>query len=117
MILNEWNVYQPDVFFFKSCWTEILGEQWIEAAPNFVVEILSESSAELDRGLKRKTYARSGVSELWLVDPEAKSIQIFEFGLGRSPDQAAHVHSGDAKFTSSMFPGLLFSCEEILRDI
>src|SRR5688572_23711428 len=41
--LTELNVYQPDVLFFRHGHNAILGERCIEGAPDFVVEILSES--------------------------------------------------------------------------
>lgn len=115
VILTETNVYQPDVLFFKNSRKGILGERFIEGAPDFVVEILSESTARLDRDLKRKVYAREGVKELWFVDPEQKRIEIFNFSA--SVSQPTHIHSGEAKFTSVTFPGLTFSCAEIFRDI
>lgn len=112
--LTEINVYQPDVFFFSHSRKKILGERCIEGAPDFVVEILSESTAHLDRGHKRKIYARTGVKELWHVDPELKQVEVFH--LKESVDAPA-TYSDKEKFTSKFFPGLKFSCAEIFRGI
>ena len=38
-------------------------------APDFVLEVASESTYRSDLGSKRATYARIGVSEYWLYDP------------------------------------------------
>jgi Uma2 family endonuclease len=46
-------------------------------APNFVVEVLSDTTARLDRNMKRKVYAATGVEELWLGDPRARTIEVF----------------------------------------
>ena len=46
-------------------------------APDWVCEVLSPSSSKLDRGPKRRIYARERVSYLWLVDPETKTLEAF----------------------------------------
>ena len=50
--------------------------QNVRGAPDLVIEILSPSTAEKDRGYKRTLYAKHGVAEYWLVDPVAETIQI-----------------------------------------
>jgi Uma2 family endonuclease len=42
-----------------------------------VVEIISPSTSAFDRVTKRNVYARFGVPEYWLVDPEANTVTIF----------------------------------------
>lgn len=112
--LDEVNVYQPDVFFFKHTSAAKRGERCIEGAPDFVVEILSDSTADLDR-LKRKIYARHGVHELWIVDAEEKQVAVFN--LAKSAETPAGIYSGADTFTSSTFQGLTFACEEVFRGI
>lgn len=41
----------------------------ISGAPDLVIEILSASTARYDRGPKLRAYERTGVREVWLVDP------------------------------------------------
>jgi Uma2 family endonuclease len=115
VVLSETNVYQPDVLFFSNNRKKILGERCIEGAPDFVVEILSGSTAHLDRGHKRKIYARTGVKELWFVDPNLKEIEVFD--LKRSPDTPSATFSSTDKFTSALFPGLKFAGTEIFRGV
>jgi Uma2 family endonuclease len=45
----------------------IIGEKNIQAAPDLVIEILSESTAYRDLVQKKKLYARFGVKEFWIV--------------------------------------------------
>ncbi|MDX2201351.1 MAG: Uma2 family endonuclease [Hyphomicrobiaceae bacterium] len=52
-------------------------EAWFSLAPDWVCEILSPSTAQLDRTAKREIYAAHGVSHLWLVDPESRFIEAF----------------------------------------
>ncbi len=47
-------------------------------APDWVCEVLSPSTRKLDLGCKRATYARDGVGFIWLVDPDARSLEAFE---------------------------------------
>ncbi len=54
----------PDVAFF-------------EMAPDFCCEILSPSTARLDRIRKLPIYADYGVGHVWLVDPLAQSLEVF----------------------------------------
>lgn len=46
--------------------------------PDWVCEVLSPSTRALDLGGKRSVYAREGVAYLWLVDPDARSLEAFE---------------------------------------
>lgn len=45
--------------------------------PDWVCEVLSPGTAKLDRGPKRRLYAREHVAHLWLVDPETKTLEAF----------------------------------------
>ncbi|MEM4204768.1 MAG: Uma2 family endonuclease, partial [Candidatus Methanomethylicaceae archaeon] len=46
-------------------------------APDFVVEVVSASTAAVDRGIKLLDYALHGVGEYWIVDPEAESLEQY----------------------------------------
>ncbi|MBS2018777.1 MAG: Uma2 family endonuclease [Deltaproteobacteria bacterium] len=49
-------------------------------APDWVCEVLSPSTASLDRGEKLKVYAAHGVSHVWFVDPEARTLEVLAHG-------------------------------------
>lgn len=51
---------------------------WFELAPDWVCEILSPSTARLDRVSKLPLYARAGVGHAWLVDPELRTLEVYE---------------------------------------
>jgi Uma2 family endonuclease len=46
----------------------------VEGAPTLAVEILSPSTAVVDRTRKRELYARYGVPYLWFVDPDTREL-------------------------------------------
>ena len=66
---------QPDLLFVSNERANILGDQ-VEGAPDLVVEILSPSNTRSDLEAKLSDYATLGVSECWLVSPEARSVEI-----------------------------------------
>jgi Uma2 family endonuclease len=49
-----------------------------------VVEVISPSNAVYDRQTKADTYRAMGVRELWLIDPEAKEVEVRYFESGRT---------------------------------
>lgn len=76
--LSETETYQPDIIFISKERLNIIGEKKIEAAPDLVIEILSESTAYYDLKHKKRIYESSGVKEYWIVDPMEKSIEVYE---------------------------------------
>jgi Uma2 family endonuclease len=51
---------------------------YFELPPDWVCEVLSPSTAALDRGDKLKVYAEFDVKHVWLVDPDAQTLEILE---------------------------------------
>jgi Uma2 family endonuclease len=72
------NDYEPDICFFKSETADkFTSEQMLFPAPDFVVEILSDTTEKIDRGIKFIDYAAHGVSEYWIVDAAKKTIEKY----------------------------------------
>lgn len=72
------NDYEPDVCFFGSAKAgEFKRGQMKFPAPDLVVEVLSESTAERDRTTKFDDYAAHGVTEYWIVDPESETVEQY----------------------------------------
>jgi Uma2 family endonuclease len=76
--LSEVDTFQPDILFISKERLNIIGEKKIEAAPDLVIEILSESTAYYDLKYKKRVYESSGVKEYWIVDPMDKGIEVYE---------------------------------------
>lgn len=101
--LAEDTVLQPDLIFISNARAGIILENYIDGAPDLVVEILSLSTAAYDRAAKLALYAEAGVPWVWLVDPQAKRVEILKIE-GRK----YIVHSilaAHQVLTSSLFPG------------
>ena len=45
-------------------------------APDMVIEILSPSTARMDKFIKFRLYQKAGVREYWIVDPDTKTVQV-----------------------------------------
>ena len=62
---------------------ELPDTAYFTLAPDWVCEVLSASTRRLDLHEKRPVYAREGVVYLWLVDPEARTLEAFELREGQ----------------------------------
>lgn len=78
MISLTRNDYEPDVCFFGSEKAKnFTTKQMKFPAPDFVVEVLSDSTAKNDRETKFQDYAAHGVAEYWIVDAEKQSVDQY----------------------------------------
>jgi Uma2 family endonuclease len=71
-------------------------------APDFVIEILSASTAGYDRERKREINAQAGVRKLWLIDPYGPTGTRF---CQRRGDALAEVKPVDGIIRSTAVPG------------
>jgi Uma2 family endonuclease len=104
--LGEHDVLCPDLSFFVEASLHLLSDRGAEGAPDLVIEVLSPSTARRDRKVKREIYARHGVKELWLVHPDAQTIEVFDFS--RHPDEPVSVleNGTHPAIATPLLPGL-----------
>lgn len=82
VVLANHSVVQPDGIYVTAERLGIVGAR-VEGAPDLVIEVVSPGSERSDRGEKLALYARTGIREYWLIDPEARSIEILVNDSGR----------------------------------
>ncbi|MBI4500190.1 MAG: Uma2 family endonuclease [Gemmatimonadetes bacterium] len=83
---------QPDVLFVRTERLNIVREDTIQGAPDLVIEILSPSTARRDRSIKLQLYRRQGVAEYWIVDTDARQVEVWRLADGASePDRYTDV--------------------------
>ena len=112
VVLSPEDVLQPDILFIAKDRLGIIGEKNIQGAPDLVIEILSPATAERDRGLKRRIYARYGVKEYWLVDADRETIEVLE--PGKADLESTGVYGKKTGVKSNLLPGLSFTPEQVL---
>jgi len=112
VILSDFDVLEPDLLIVLNENREIL-KTWVEGTPDLVVEILSSTTAKRDRGLKLKVYARHGVKEYWIVDPDPSAIEVYR--LDRGKYRLAQVFNEPESLTSSMLPNFRLPLADVFK--
>jgi len=71
------HVLVPDIAGWRrERMSELPDEPYTSVAPDFCCEILSPSTAKLDRGKKVPIYAEHGVGHVWLIDPAMRTLEL-----------------------------------------
>jgi Uma2 family endonuclease len=67
---------EPDIIFFR--WNRVKDVHGQPEGADLVVEVVSEGEENRERDLvkKREEYAKAGISEYWIVDPQEKQITV-----------------------------------------
>ena len=74
---------QPDIMIL--CDMKKFTERCIMGAPDFVVEILSESTKKKDSTIKLEKYRSAGVREYWMIDLKKERIIVHSFEKQEDP--------------------------------
>ena len=82
VIFGDGDYMQPDLLFVWRDRIDIVKDHGLEGAPDLVVEILSASTERRDRGIKRERYAAYGVPEYWIIDTDAKHVEVYRPARG-----------------------------------
>ena len=112
--LDEDNVFEPDVYFVRRERAGILTKQGADGAPDLAVEVLSPSTARLDRDKKRAIYLRAGVGELWFVWPESQRVEIHLPENADGEEPARTLRPGDV-LTTPRLPGWSVAVADLLE--
>ncbi len=76
--LNNNALVVPDIFV--ACKPENFDEQKYNGAPDWIIEIASQSNEWRDYRDKFQLYQTAGVKEYWIIDPSAEKITVYNFG-------------------------------------
>jgi Uma2 family endonuclease len=106
VIFDQYNSVIPDLVFLTNEQLRLVGDEThIRVAPALAVEVVSpgRENARRDRVMKLQVYGKFGVGEYWVVDPEARTIEIH-----RQSDGALSLVatlSGDDELMTPLLPG------------
>jgi Uma2 family endonuclease len=103
---------EPDLVFMSVAHDDRRGEQYW-GAPDLAVEAISPDDPRRDRVIKMHEYAQAGISEYWLIDPVAETIEVYvlqkkDYKLSRK------LKAGD-ELTSTQLPSFTLTVEELFK--
>ena len=111
LVLNEDDYFSPDIIVVDSSRADILGQVWVNGAPDIVVEVLS-SDRNYDLVTKRRLYQEAGVPEYWILDGDADNITQLELGDDGVYREHAVLTAADT-LTTPLFPILNLLLEQL----
>jgi Uma2 family endonuclease len=106
---------EPDLVVLLPGWEGRLARRGPEGAPDLLIEVLSPSNRGHDLLTKRALYARGGVREYWLVDPEARTVEVL--ALDRDAFHLAVSASGSDNPVSPLLGPLPIAVEGLFAGI
>ena len=116
IVFDEHDVVQPDVVFFRAERLGLLDPRAVtRAVPDIAVEVLSPSTAAVDRGRKMRMFARYGVPEYWIVDPVRRQLEVHVLEAG-AYRLAQAARAGDT-VRSALLPDLGFDVDELFTPL
>ncbi|MEW6166185.1 MAG: Uma2 family endonuclease [Pseudomonadota bacterium] len=80
---------------------EVPNVAYFELPPDWICEVLSPATAKLDRVQKPAIYAQFEVPWAWLIDPIARTLEVF--GLDRGHWRLEASHADDARAAAPPF--------------
>ena len=68
---------EPDISII--CDKKKLDERGCNGAPDWIIEVTSPSDPQRDYGIKLFKYRTAGVREYWIVNPQKKTVMVYDF--------------------------------------
>jgi Uma2 family endonuclease len=81
----------------------------IKDAPDWLCEVISPSTMQIDRGRKMRIYAREGVRHLWILDPLARMLEIYRLEDARWSLVATYI--GDEAVRAEPFEAIALAMQ------
>ena len=75
------------------CEKDKFTEQYLDGAPDLVVEVLSPSTRKKDMTLKLSKYAEAGVREYWIIDSKKETVIVYKFSREDEADTQIYFYT------------------------
>lgn len=111
VLLSDETVLQPDVLYISKSRLGIV-KQRVVGPPDLVIEIIS-GTARRDRVEKLDLYARFGVAEYWIVDPQT---QLIEFLINENGRFVVQSPAND-RYQSPLLPEVEIQLANFWREV
>jgi Uma2 family endonuclease len=105
-IFSDYDAVIPDLaFVLNERWNQVVTGEKFTGALDLVIEVISTGAENRRRDLlvKRQLYAKYGVAEYWIVDPENRLVEVYRLQDKRL-ESAATLRNEDV-ITTSLLPG------------
>ena len=83
-----------------------------DLAPDLAVEVLSPGNTPGEMARKRQEYFAAGVRLVWLVDPEARTVEVYT-----DPEQSTVRHEADTLEGGAVLPGFALPLRELFAEL
>jgi Uma2 family endonuclease len=117
VVFSDGDCVEPDLLYVsRERETRQMTEDYLEGAPDLVVEILSPSTKHVDRGVKHRLYERFRVPEYWIIDPENEVVKVYrsnEDGLLLSLELSRRGGTSVPRLSTPLLPGFELSLDDI----
>ncbi len=111
VVLDDENIYQPDLIYISGKRKSELLQDQIMGAPDLIVEILSPSTAYYDLKQKKDFYERYGVKEYLIIDPVRHDAEIY--GLIDEKFELQQKEQQNGKINLNTLPGLQIDLQKL----
>ena len=115
VVLSEEDVVQPDLMFISRERSAIEEDAGIFGAPDLIVEVLSNSTRQLDEVIKHRLYEWASVQEYWLVDPLLETVKVYRLTEGTFERVAELSAGGGGRLETPLLPGVVIPLEQIFE--
>lgn len=105
------NPVQQDILAILPDGNARIVPRGVEGPPDVLIEVLSPSNRNHDVLTKRALYGRAGVREYWIVDPEARTIEILT--LDRDALHLAHALTASDALVSPLLGPICEQADQI----
>jgi Uma2 family endonuclease len=106
---------EPDIMFISNQRLGMITPRNVQGAPDLIIEILSPSNPEHDRHRKYDLYEQHGVAEYWIVDPEARSIEVY--GLAEGAYALVGRFGAGETARSNLLKGFTVAVGEVIPEV
>ena len=106
------DVLVPDIAGWRRARMPVLPDApAVTLPPDWVCEVLSPSTASVDRTIKLPVYAAQGVAHVWFVDTDSKTLEVLRLD-GRTY-RIVGSYADDARVTAEPFEGFTLDLSDL----
>lgn len=105
---NDINYVEPDISVI--CDKNKLDEKGCNGAPDWIIEIVSPSTSQMDYGIKLFKYRTAGVREYWIVNPLKQTVTVYDF----ENEKKTNLYSFDDSIPVCIYDELSINIADLL---